>query len=97
MLNKKLLDTSDWTSRYKAKLLGTGTVEKLTMCKKCYSFYYKNSWHFEMPAYASDYQEENIPVILVKCGACLREENDIYDMESMQSMESLLGKGYLPN
>ena len=97
MLNKKLVDTNDWISSYRTKLLGTRTVKNLTMCKKCYSFYYKNSWHFEMPAYASDYQEENIPVVFVKCGVCLRDESDMYDTESMESMESLLGKGYLPN
>ena len=64
-------------SRMKNKNLRT-----LMMCEKCYAFYYKNSWHFKRPMYASENEEDEISVLFTQCQACLEQEDSLYEMES---------------
>jgi hypothetical protein len=72
MLKKLKSGTRDLVLNYK----------KLTMCKKCYTFYYKNSWHFEMPGNIKESPEQEIPVLFLQCPSCLEDENASYEMES---------------
>lgn len=51
----------------------------LTMCKKCYTFYYKKSWHFERPGYLDDYSDQEVPVRFTECPACIDQEVAMYD------------------
>lgn len=54
----------------------------LTMCKECYTFYYKKSWHFERPEYLKDYIDQEVPVRFTQCPACVEQELAMYDSES---------------
>ena len=57
--------------------------QKLIMCKKCYTFYYRNSWHFDKPMSLETDQDEEIPVQFTKCTACLEQESAFYEIESL--------------
>ncbi len=57
-------------------------TKKLTMCWKCFTFYYKNSWHFEKPEYLNRDYEREIPVRFTECPACLEQELALYESES---------------
>lgn len=61
---------------------GDSFTRKLKMCKKCLTFYYKNSWHFDKPAFLDFSSEEEIPVRFTECPACLEQEISSYDLES---------------
>lgn len=63
------------------KLSKIKNYKTLIMCEKCYSFYYKNSWHFRKPKYLSEDIENEIPVHFTECSACLEQENALYDRE----------------
>ena len=52
------------------------------MCKKCYTFYYRNSWHFEMPEELRRDPEAEVPVTFTQCGACRMEEEALYESEA---------------
>ena len=54
----------------------------LTMCKKCYTFYYRKAWHFERPEYLDDYVEQEVPVRFTECPACLEQDQAMYETES---------------
>ena len=82
MLNKFKTLAKDWASDSKKRLPRIKNSRNLIMCERCYSFYYKNSWHFERPEYLSEVREEEIPVLFRKCVACLEEEDSLYNMES---------------
>jgi hypothetical protein len=53
----------------------------ITMCDKCYAFYYKNSWHLKRPSYLNEYSDEEIPVLFTQCGACLEQEDALFEKE----------------
>ena len=82
MLKKFKLSAQDWVSRHKKRISENKDSKKLTMCKKCYTFYYKNSWHFDKPAYLEVDEEKEIPVQFTECPACLEQEVSSYEMES---------------
>ena len=51
-------------------------------CRKCYSFKYDNSWHFERPEYLLQKDiEEKVTVKFSQCPACIEETLAMYDME----------------
>ena len=58
------------------------TRRNLTMCERCYSFYYKKSWHLKRPEYLNEYHDGEVPVLFTECSACLEEENAFYEKES---------------
>lgn len=53
----------------------------LKMCKKCYTFYHKNSWHFDRPEQLEVEAEPIVTVRFTECPACLEEELAVYDAE----------------
>ena len=58
-------------------------LRKLTMCRKCYSFYYKSFWHFEAPlAIQEDNDEKEIPVRFSQCPACIELEVALYERDN---------------
>lgn len=59
----------------------------LTMCKKCFTFYYKNSWHFERPEYLDQSDEVEIPVHFTECFACMEQDQALYETESSLSLQ----------
>jgi len=71
-----------WTENRIKKPPKVENFRTIMMCESCYSFYYKNSWHFKMPKYFNEYHEEEIPVLFTQCAACLEQENALYDRES---------------
>jgi len=51
------------------------------MCKKCFTFYYKNSWHFERPEYLNQNDEVDISVHFTECLACMEQDQALYETE----------------
>ena len=62
----------------------TRDFKKLTMCKKCYSFYYKKVWHFEATQSVRDEDEAEVSVRFSQCPACVEQELALYDTEPEQ-------------
>lgn len=77
-------DTKNWVNEKADKIPKMKNYKTLTMCESCYSFRYRNSWHFKKPDWYS--QESNkgheIPVIFTQCSACLEQENALFEKES---------------
>jgi len=82
MLKKIRSGAKSFVLDYKNRLLDKSSLEKLTMCKKCYTFYYGSSWHFEMPENLKKYPEEEVPVTFTLCSACRVEEEALYENEA---------------
>ncbi len=83
MLKKLKRNANNWITDNKKKISFMGhTGKRLTMCKSCYTFYYKRSWHFERPAYLENDHEEDIPVRFTKCPACMEQEIALYEREN---------------
>jgi hypothetical protein len=57
------------------------STHRVTMCKKCYTFYYRNTWNFDKPMTLETDQDEDIPVHFTKCTACLEQESAFYERE----------------
>jgi hypothetical protein len=83
MLKKLKSNAKDWLSSSENKFSPADRgVKKLTMCKKCYTFYYRNSWHFERPEFLDKNYEIEVPVHFTECLACMEQEQASYDKES---------------
>ena len=82
MLKKISLSAEQWVASHKKRVAESRDVRKLAMCKKCYTFYYQNSWHFDKPVYLDLDAEEEIPVRFTECPACLEQEESLNEMES---------------
>jgi hypothetical protein len=82
MLKKFKTAAKDWALSHKNKTGKTRHIRALTMCRKCYTYYYNNSWHFERPDYIENESDVEVPVRFTECQACLQEEEAFYDMES---------------
>ena len=82
MLTKLKKMASDWSSGQKDRRK-SGHTRSLTMCKDGYTFYYKNSWHFEKPDEVTNSESYTIPVHFTQCPAWLEQEVSSYDMESV--------------
>ena len=88
MLKKIKLSAKDWVADHNKRVLDKKRFEGLKMCNKCYTFYYKNSWHFEKPQYLETNSENEVVVRFTECPACLEQELATYEMES----ELVLGR-----
>ncbi len=85
MLKKIHMSAKDWVMNHEKKLRLKNRqelVKKLTMCRKCYTFYYNNAWHFEKPEYLSTEHEEEVPVRFTECSACMEQDLASYEIES---------------
>jgi len=84
MLKKFKLNAESWVLKHKQRISSniTENIRGLTMCKKCYTFYYKNSWHFERPLYLEQLRDEEVSVRFIECPACMEEEVAFYEAES---------------
>lgn len=91
MLKKFKTLARDWIADRKKEYPKNMNFKHLTMCDRCYSFYYKNSWHFRKPRYLNEYNEEDIPVHFTQCVACLEQENALFERESTL----ILGSGQM--
>jgi len=56
-------------------------VNKVTMCKKCYAFYYRSVWHFEAPEFVRNGvpSSQAVSLRLSECPSCI--EMDLAMME----------------
>lgn len=80
MLKKLKLSAGNWVSNHKKNFhLQREKTSRLTMCKKCFTFYYKNSWHLERPGYLDKDLEVEIPVHFTECLACMEQDQALYD------------------
>ncbi len=61
-------------------------LKKLTMCKKCYAFYYQKIWHFEAPVAIQNIEEKEIPVKFAQCPACIELEVSLYEKDSERDL-----------
>lgn len=86
MLKKIKQSAKDWVSNRRKRLSEDGSQKKITMCKKCYNFAYKNSWHFDKPLFLEVDRDEDVPVHFTECPACLEQEAAFYDRESEFAM-----------
>lgn len=81
MLKKIRTSTSDWLGNYQKSSVDDG-LQRLTMCKKCYTFYYRNEWHFEKPKLIEDGLQQEVVVHFSECPPCLAEEMASYELET---------------
>jgi len=89
MLKKLKYITKDLVLGDKKEFSQGENFRALTMCKKCYTFYYKNSWHFNSPDYLQNVtSEKEFPVRFTQCPACLEQEQALYERE----LENIEGK-----
>lgn len=79
MLTKLKTKTMDWAAGQHKKLTREKSQKAVTMCEKCYTFYYKNSWHFEKPQEVSTSENYTVPVHFTQCPACLEQEVSLYE------------------
>lgn len=86
MLKKIKMQAEDWVANHNKRLMEGKSLKRLTMCKKCYTFYYKNSWHFERPVALDEEQEHEIPVRFTQCPACLEQEVASYEIDGNLAM-----------
>lgn len=82
MLRKIKAGVKEWALDQKRRQRINKNFKRLTMCKKCYTFYYKNSWHFYKPADIEIDQNEEIPVRFTECSACLDQEFNSLEIDS---------------
>ncbi len=75
MLSNLKLNAKDLIINYKKRLSRDNFLRKLIMCRKCCSFYYKNSWHFKIPKDLHKNPEEKIEVLFTQCRDCRMEGN----------------------
>ncbi len=66
--------------KYHHKFNKENNRNTLKMCKKCHTFYYKSSWHFEEPKELEGEYEPVVAVRFTQCSACLEEELVAYDL-----------------
>lgn len=82
MLKKIKSHAEEWVLNHKKKLLAYKHSDKLVICKKCHTFYYKNAWHFDQPFFMNTDSDQEIPVRFTECPACLEQEVALYELES---------------
>lgn len=84
MLKKIKLSAKEWieSSQKRFAVDNSSVPKRLTMCKKCNTFYYKNAWHFEKPAFMELERDEEIPVRFTECPACIELEEALYESET---------------
>ena len=75
MLTKFQDLATDWSEGEGRRSSRSRTFRALTMCEKCYTYYYKNSWHFERPDnFPSEHDGAAVSVHFTRCAACLEQE-----------------------
>lgn len=79
MLTKFKTLAKDWTRKNNSE---NKNLKTLTMCERCFSFYYNHSWHFERPDYLEHDTDSTVPVYFTQCLACLEQEDARYETES---------------
>jgi len=82
MLKRLELSAKNWVLNHRNKLADRQGPKRLIMCKKCYTFFYKNSWHLERPEYLEQDCEEEIPVHFTECLACMEQDQALFETES---------------
>ncbi len=84
--NMKTLENV-WALRKNKKLSPDSGLRTITMCKRCYTFYYHHSWHFEMPAELQGLDKnDNVAVRFKECPACLGEEAARLEIEDASDL-----------
>lgn len=81
MLKKIKLTARDWIDNSKKRFNVESGPRRLTMCKVCHTFYYKNAWHFDKPEYLNLERDEEIPVRFTECPACIELEEASFESE----------------
>ena len=75
--------THSWTESKMRKSDKGNSLRSLKMCKKCYTFYYKNSWVYDKPKQQNSWDDEpTISICFTECPACLSEESSKSELES---------------
>ncbi|MEJ0002040.1 MAG: hypothetical protein WDN09_02580 [bacterium] len=64
-------------ANYRKKILHYTNLKKLIMCRKCYTFYYDNSWHTDMPERLKENKQAEVEVLFTQCSGC-REETEAF-------------------
>jgi hypothetical protein len=70
----KFKSLKDWGANKRKKFSKARKCGSLTMCKKCFTFYYKHSWHFYKPEQLEKDADAVISVHFTECPACLEQE-----------------------
>lgn len=70
----KFKSLDNWGVTNKKKFSKSRRFGALTMCKKCYTFYYKHSWHFYKPEQLEKDMDSIVAVHFTQCPACIEEE-----------------------
>lgn len=72
----------EWSEGRDKKFSRRKAFQALTMCDKCYTYYYKSSWHFEKPENFPSEHDAAVPVRFTRCAACLEQDEALYVAES---------------
>jgi hypothetical protein len=67
------------------KRISNKPQKRLTMCKKCFTFNYRNTWQFYRPEYLNTDNEDEVFVKFTKCPACMEEESALYESDSTEA------------
>lgn len=78
MLKRLKSNTKNWVLSNRKKF---NVNKSLTMCKKCYTFYYENSWHFYRPLNMKIGNDEEVSVRFTECSTCLDQESALFDTD----------------
>ena len=82
MLIKLKTKAAAWAKGQRKKFTKSANFKALTMCGKCYTFYYRNSWHFEKPIEVEKLESYTVPVHFTQCPACMEQEVAQYNTDS---------------
>jgi len=83
MLKKLKLSAEDWVANHrKNRRLKAEEGRKLIMCKKCFTFFYNNKWHFEKPDYLERNSDDEVLVSFTECHACMEQDLASYEAGS---------------
>jgi len=55
-------------------------TEAIEMCRKCYAFRQRESWHMERPEYFLENEVEEKIVRFILCPTCTEEALGVYNM-----------------
>jgi hypothetical protein len=71
----------DWKISPKGRVNKGKKFRAVTMCKRCYTFFYRNSWRIERPLEVNHNDNSEVPVRFTECPACIEQELAMYDSE----------------
>ena len=83
MLKNIKSEATNWMLAHQSKFSRESSQMRLTMCKKCYAFNYKNNWQFYRPQNLAENRGDTFFVKFTQCPMCIEEENSYSEATEM--------------